>query len=188
MRKATTFTYTLILIHLKIYIINIHLMFSTFSSIMTPSCLILHVMNQLIIAFKVVPLSLNIKFWSQWLIHRESHEKLDRRTDRIGRVYKKAIYRGFTDGTFTQPIQVPGWAGLLGPPIKTEVGDVVYIHFQNWAKGSNFSIHPYGFFYNKANEGTNLIDLSIYESHRKFNRLFLDPNCCQCWFAMFVFL
>ncbi|XP_053377080.1 ferroxidase HEPHL1-like [Mercenaria mercenaria] len=88
----------------------------------------------------------------------ESRELIERRTNRIGSIYKKAIYRGYTDETFSQPIPVPEWAGLLGPPIKAEVGDVVFIHFQNWASGSNFSIHPHGFLYNKANEGALYID------------------------------
>ncbi|XP_045214555.2 ferroxidase HEPHL1-like [Mercenaria mercenaria] len=87
-----------------------------------------------------------------------SREKIDCRIDRIGSTYKKAIYRGFTDETFTKPDLVPEWAGLLGPPIKAEVGDVVIIHFQNWASGSNFSIHPHGFLYDKANEGALYID------------------------------
>ncbi|XP_045184325.2 ferroxidase HEPHL1-like [Mercenaria mercenaria] len=90
--------------------------------------------------------------------NKKSREKIETRKDRIGSIYKKAIYRGYTDNTFTQPIPVPEWAGLLGPPIKAEVGDIVYIHFQNMATGSNFSVHPHGFLYNKIHEGALYID------------------------------
>jgi hypothetical protein len=73
--------------------------------------------------------------------------------DRIGSIYKKAIYRGYTDATFTQQVVRPQWAGFVGPLIKAEVDDVVFIHFRNRATGSNFSVHPHGFQYNKSNEG-----------------------------------
>ncbi|XP_053377240.1 hephaestin-like protein [Mercenaria mercenaria] len=85
-------------------------------------------------------------------------ERIENRKDRIGSIYKKAIFRGYTDETFSQPVPVPEWAGILGPLIKAEVGDTVFIHFQNRASGSNFSIHPHGFLYDKANEGALYVD------------------------------
>ncbi|XP_060590444.1 ferroxidase HEPHL1-like [Ruditapes philippinarum] len=78
--------------------------------------------------------------------------------DRIGSIYKKAIYRGYTDATFTQQVVRPQWAGFVGPLIKAEVDDVVFIHFRNRATGSNFSVHPHGFQYNKSNEGALYLD------------------------------
>lgn len=93
---------------------------------------------------------------------RYSRARLVPNKNRIGSVYTKAIYRAFTDATFTTPLPVPEWAGMLGPPIRAEVGDVVFIHFKNMASGSSFSVHPHGFLYDKANEGT-----CIY-AHPKF--------------------
>ncbi|XP_060580095.1 ferroxidase HEPHL1-like, partial [Ruditapes philippinarum] len=90
--------------------------------------------------------------------NKKFREKTENRRDRIGSVYRKAIYRGYTDQTFTQQLPVPEWAGILGPPIKAEVGDTVYIHFKNMATGSNFSVHPHGFLYDKINEGALYID------------------------------
>src|SRR5262245_21668471 len=49
---------------------------------------------------------------------------------RIGRVYKKALYREYTDGTFAQlKPRAPEWEhlGFLGPLIRGEVGDTIKI-------------------------------------------------------------
>ena len=96
--------------------------------------------------------------WNKSLIcnyvsRRESREKISCDGHRIGSRYKKALYWGFTDGTFKEPLPSPPWAGLLGPTIRAEVGDVLYIHFRNMAKVRNFSVHPHGLFYLKNSEG-----------------------------------
>ncbi|KAJ0004534.1 hypothetical protein NQD34_010748 [Periophthalmus magnuspinnatus] len=72
--------------------------------------------------------------------------------DRIGRVYKKAMYREFTDGTFKQLAPRPRWLGYLGPVLRAEVGDVMVVHLKNFATRS-YSIHPHGVFYEKDAEG-----------------------------------
>ncbi|XP_031428174.1 ferroxidase HEPHL1 [Clupea harengus] len=71
---------------------------------------------------------------------------------RIGRVYKKAIYVGYTDGSYTQRLPKPDWLGYLGPVLKGEVGDVFMVHLRNFASRS-FSVHPHGVFYKKDSEG-----------------------------------
>ena len=46
----------------------------------------------------------------------------------IGRIAKKAIYREYTDSTFTQLVERPAeWEhlGILGPLIRAEVGDTM---------------------------------------------------------------
>jgi FtsP/CotA-like multicopper oxidase with cupredoxin domain len=56
--------------------------------------------------------------------------------DRIGHVYRKAIYREYTDGTFTTPKPRPPqdeYLGLLGPILRAEVGDTVKVVFKNSA-------------------------------------------------------
>ena len=69
--------------------------------------------------------------------------------------FRKAIYREYTDATFTavkpRPVQ---WEhlGILGPLIRAEVGDVVRVVFKNNTK-IVCSIHPHGLAYTKESEG-----------------------------------
>ncbi|WP_435275124.1 multicopper oxidase domain-containing protein [Psychrobium sp. nBUS_13] len=73
----------------------------------------------------------------------------------IGGKYKKAIYREYTDATFTTLKKRPAHEehlGLLGPLFRAEVGDTIKVVFKN--NGSlPYTIHPHGVFYTKANEG-----------------------------------
>ncbi|KAK1343721.1 hypothetical protein QTO34_014274 [Cnephaeus nilssonii] len=82
----------------------------------------------------------------------ESQIYLQRGPDRIGRVYKKALYFQYTDGTFQKLIKKPLWLGFLGPIIKAETGDYVYVHVKNFASRM-YSFHPHGLTYTKENEG-----------------------------------
>ena len=66
--------------------------------------------------------------------------------NRIGRKYKKAVYREFTDGSFSKRKTRPEYFGILGPMIKAEVGDTIKVVFKNMASRP-FSIHPHGVFY-----------------------------------------
>lgn len=80
--------------------------------------------------------------------------------DRIGSVYKKAIYREYTDGSFsTLKPRPPEWEhlGVLGPLIRATVGDTIEVHFKNRTTRP-ISIHPHGVFYDKADEGTPYAD------------------------------
>ncbi len=74
---------------------------------------------------------------------------------RIGTVYRKALYREYTDETFTQlKPRSPEWesAGILGPILRAEVGDTIRVVFKNKATRP-YSMHPHGVFYNKDSEG-----------------------------------
>ncbi|HUZ61080.1 MAG TPA: multicopper oxidase domain-containing protein [Hanamia sp.] len=74
---------------------------------------------------------------------------------RIGKVYLKAIYREYTDSTFTYLKQRPPelqYLGILGPVIRAEVGDVIHIMFKNNAH-IPYSMHPHGVLYEKPSEG-----------------------------------
>lgn len=75
--------------------------------------------------------------------------------DRIGRIYKKAVYREFTDSTFST-IKDRGdeWEhlGYLGPVLRAAVGDTLRVVFRNMASRP-YSMHPHGVFYNKDSEG-----------------------------------
>jgi manganese oxidase len=79
---------------------------------------------------------------------------------RIGRVYKKAIYREYTDATFTTlKVRPPDeqYLGLLGPILRGEVGDTIKVVFKN--NGTHpYSMHPHGVFYRKDSEGADYND------------------------------
>lgn len=52
----------------------------------------------------------------------------------LGWIYHKAIYREYTDGSFTKLVPVlrsERYLGLSGPPIHAEVGDTIVIVFRN---------------------------------------------------------
>ncbi len=46
-------------------------------------------------------------------------------------IYKKAIYRAYTDATFATRVAVANYMGILGPLIRAEVGEEVQIIFRN---------------------------------------------------------
>ena len=64
----------------------------------------------------------------------------------IGSVNKKAIYREYTDATFTtlkpRPSQ-EAYLGVVGPILHAEVGDTIRVVFKNNA-AHPYSMHPHG--------------------------------------------
>lgn len=78
----------------------------------------------------------------------------------IGSVYKKAIYREYTDGTFaTLKPRAPedAYLGLMGPILRAEVGDTIKVVFRNHATHP-FGMHPHGVQYEKDSEGADYND------------------------------
>ena len=94
---------------------------------------------------------------------------------RIGGKYLKAMYRQFTDATFTHRVPRPEWMGFLGPILSGEQGDIIRIVFKNMAyqAGRNFSMHPHGAQYTKENEGETILFAFF---HRSFHYLPSEPN------------
>uniref|UniRef100_A0A8D0U5R6 ferroxidase n=1 Tax=Sus scrofa TaxID=9823 RepID=A0A8D0U5R6_PIG len=82
----------------------------------------------------------------------QSNIYLQNGPNRIGRLYKKAIYLQYTDETFRTIIEKPVWLGFLGPIIKAETGDRVYVHFKNFASRP-YTFHAHGMTYYKEHEG-----------------------------------
>ncbi|XP_029458196.1 hephaestin-like protein 1 isoform X2 [Rhinatrema bivittatum] len=72
--------------------------------------------------------------------------------NRIGSVYRKAIYREFTDATYTTEVYKPSWLGFLGPVLRAEEDDELLVHVKNFASRP-YSVHPHGVFYEKDSEG-----------------------------------
>ncbi|XP_074467992.1 ferroxidase HEPHL1 isoform X2 [Sebastes fasciatus] len=77
---------------------------------------------------------------------------LERGPHRIGSVYKKAMFRQYTDATYCRLAPRPAWLGFLGPVLRAEVDDVIVVHLKNFATRS-YSMHPHGVFYEKDSEG-----------------------------------
>ncbi|XP_056254111.1 ferroxidase HEPHL1 isoform X1 [Seriola aureovittata] len=77
---------------------------------------------------------------------------LKRGPHRIGSVYKKAMFRQYTDATYKVQAPRPDWLGFLGPILRAEVDDVIVVHLKNFAS-RNYSMHPHGVFYEKDAEG-----------------------------------
>jgi FtsP/CotA-like multicopper oxidase with cupredoxin domain len=76
--------------------------------------------------------------------------------DRIGNTYRKAIYREYTDDTFStekKRAKELEYLGIMGPLIRAEVGDTIVIHFRNRTTQS-YSMHPHGVSYSRNSEGT----------------------------------
>ena len=74
---------------------------------------------------------------------------------RAGKVFKKAIYREYTDETFSSlKPRSADWEhlGILGPLIRAEVGDTIKVVFRNNADFPA-TVHPHGVFYEKDSEG-----------------------------------
>lgn len=102
--------------------------------------------------------------------------------DRIGKVSLKAVYREYTDDTFTKlkPIQ-DKWQhlGILGPVIHAEVGDTIKVVFKNNARFP-FSIHAHGVFYQKESEGASYND-GVSEYEKKGDAVPPGKNYTYVW-------
>ena len=80
---------------------------------------------------------------------------VERGVHRIGSTYYKALYREYTDATFTtlKPRSAE-WEhlGTLGPVLRAAVGDTIEVVFRNNTEQA-FSLHPHGVLYDKNSEG-----------------------------------
>ena len=87
---------------------------------------------------------------------------------RIGHVYRKSLYRAYTDATFSTKVKAPtscpagvkpcdDTLGMMGPVIRGVVGDTIKVVFKN---NTTFpaSVHPHGVFYAKNAEGAPYAD------------------------------
>jgi FtsP/CotA-like multicopper oxidase with cupredoxin domain len=87
---------------------------------------------------------------------------------KIGRIYKKAIYREYSDATFSRALPRTSeqqYLGILGPIIRAEVGDVIKVFFRNRASRP-YSIHAHGVLYRKDSEGAAYNDGTIGDDKR----------------------
>ncbi|KAB5577055.1 hypothetical protein PHYPO_G00205580 [Pangasianodon hypophthalmus] len=79
-------------------------------------------------------------------------------------MFKKVLYRSYLDSSFTTPDtrgEVDEHLGIMGPVIKAEVDETIYIVFRNLASRP-YSLHANGVSYSKNMEGLNYEDDSPY--------------------------
>ena len=79
----------------------------------------------------------------------------------IGHVYRKAVYREYTDGTFATRTPRPpqdDYLGLLGPILRAEVGDTIKVVFKNNASRPYGMHAPYVFRLRNATGAGNVPD------------------------------
>ncbi|XP_022069387.2 coagulation factor VIII [Acanthochromis polyacanthus] len=89
----------------------------------------------------------------------ETDPALDQRwrSKGIRQKYIKAVYREYTDSTYSVPVPRPAWTGIQGPVIVAQAGDRVVVHFKNLAS-QPYSISPVGITYWKQSEGAGYDD------------------------------
>lgn len=93
--------------------------------------------------------------WDNWLGLPLKHSPRAQSASitKHGTKWRKAVYRGYTDGSFTTKTPQPEWQGLQGPTLRAEVGDMVEILFLNRLSHNYASIHSMGLVYSKGSEG-----------------------------------
>ena len=70
-------------------------------------------------------------------------------------MYRKVLYREYTNARFSRQVVPKPSRGMLGPTLRAETGDTIVVVFKNMAMSANrsFSVHPHGVQYNKSSEG-----------------------------------
>jgi FtsP/CotA-like multicopper oxidase with cupredoxin domain len=72
--------------------------------------------------------------------------------------WNKTRYIEYTDDTFSVRKPQPEWLGILGPIIRAEVGDTIFVHFLNRSRWPH-SMHPHGLRYDKDSEGGHYVPM-----------------------------
>ncbi|XP_062370855.1 coagulation factor V [Cinclus cinclus] len=95
-------------------------------------------------------------------------QHLDNFSNLIGKRYKKAIFRQYTDATFTKRLENsrPKETGILGPIIRAQINDKVKIVFKNMASRP-YSIYFHGVTLAKNAEGA---DYPMDPTSKKFKK------------------
>ncbi|XP_076461304.1 hephaestin-like protein isoform X2 [Babylonia areolata] len=97
-----------------------------------------------------------------------SEQYFSKGPSRVGGVYRKALFREYTDVTFsTRKDRGPEeeHLGFLGPVLRVETGMVVALTLKNNAASQSFSIHPHGATFVKMWEGALYNDSTSEKDH-----------------------
>ncbi|KAF2165478.1 hypothetical protein M409DRAFT_67295 [Zasmidium cellare ATCC 36951] len=77
--------------------------------------------------------------WDNWLGVPIDKSPRAKPYTKFNTTYLKALYRGYTDASFTQLTEQPPWQGTQGPTLRSEVGDLLEIMFN---EGSDYVPNP----------------------------------------------
>lgn len=72
--------------------------------------------------------------------------------------WQKAVYRGYTNISFTEQTAREPWLGINGPVMRAEMGDLIQVVFLNKLKNNYASVHSMGLGYDKSNDGADYPD------------------------------
>ncbi|KAK9353595.1 Cupredoxin [Lipomyces doorenjongii] len=92
-----------------------------------------------------VPLNESFRAYNQGYIASKTN---------IGTKFDKALFKGYTDASFTQYSEQPASAGFQGPILRAEVNDMIEIVLVNKMPDFYVSLHSMGLFYLKSSEGS----------------------------------
>ncbi|KAI9027658.1 Cupredoxin [Phycomyces nitens] len=95
----------------------------------------------------------------------------------LGSRYYKALYREYSDDTYSTLVERPHWQGAMGPILRAEVGDTIVIHFWNRAS-YNFTLHPHGVLYEFEMEG------AVYKGATEESSVAPGHNYTYSWKAL----
>ncbi|RXM29458.1 Ceruloplasmin [Acipenser ruthenus] len=104
---------------------------------------------------------------------------LQRGADRIGSVYKKAVYKQYTNSSYREEVIKPNWMGYLGPLIAAEEGDTIIIHLKNFASRP-YSLHSHGVKYTKEHEGAFYPD-NTSKNQKNDDHVYPGQNYTYVW-------
>ncbi|TKA76881.1 hypothetical protein B0A55_03207 [Friedmanniomyces simplex] len=91
--------------------------------------------------------------WDNWLgVPMNVSPRADMAgANQYGTKWLKALYRGYTDSSFSTYSEQPAWQGTQGPTIRSEVGDLIEIMFVNNLSQNYATMHSMGLEYGKVN-------------------------------------
>jgi hypothetical protein len=89
--------------------------------------------------------------------------------------WKKALYRGYTNESFTQQLERPPSQGVLGPTIRAEVGDLIEVMFLNNLSQNYASMHSMGLMYTKESEGGDYPNNTMPDQNSPFTETMAVP-------------
>jgi len=98
--------------------------------------------------------------WDNWLgvpldvSPRANQAGYTKSAGSYGTSWEKALYRGYTDPSFSERTEQAATQGINGPTMRAEVGDLIEILVINKLSRNYVSMHSMGLSYNKDNEGS----------------------------------
>jgi hypothetical protein len=118
--------------------------------------------------------------WDNWLgvPFNDSIRAMNAGYVSAGTTLVKALYRGYTDTTFTQRTDQAPTLGTQGPILRAEVGDMAQILFSNRLPEHHASKHSTGMPYGKSNEGSDHPNTTTSGAHSFSEQEAIPPGGC----------